>query len=194
MAGVVIVPPLAMAMGNADFPEDSVGLPDKHRWAVLYDADCGFCRWLLAGLLRWDRAVRLRPIAVQRPEADDLLADLTPAERMASWHLISSTGALRSGGAAVPPLLRLLPGGRLPAAAFAQFPRLTDGGYRWVAEHRSQLSKWVPTRSKQHASERVRQREQALETHARPAARVSHPIRGRCLHAESKQPRRNHGQ
>ena len=147
------------------------------RWVVLYDADCGFCKWLLAGLLRWDRAVRLHPIALQRPEADDLLADLAPAERLASWHLISPTGARRSGGTAVPPLLSLLPGGRAPAAAFARFPSLTDRGYRWVAEHRSQLSRWVPMSLKRRASERVRQREKALEAHtqhdapAQPATR-----------------------
>ncbi len=129
---------------------------------VLYDADCGFCKWLLAGLLRWDRAVRLRPIALQRPDADDFLVGLVPTERMASWHLISPSGARRSGGAAVAPLLRLLPGGRVPAAAFARFPRLTARGYRWVAEHRSQLSDWVPTSAKQQTSERVRQREQSL--------------------------------
>jgi predicted DCC family thiol-disulfide oxidoreductase YuxK len=128
-------------------------------WAVLYDADCGFCKWLLSGLLRWDRAARLRPIALQRPEADDLLRELTPAERMASWHLISPTGERHSGGAAVPPILRLLPAGRLPAACVARFSRLTDGGYRWVAEHRSQLSRWVPSSAKQRAAERVHQRE-----------------------------------
>jgi predicted DCC family thiol-disulfide oxidoreductase YuxK len=117
------------------------------------------CNWLLAGLLRWDRARRLQPIAFQRPEADRLLAELTPDERMASWHLICPAGTRFSGGAAVPRLLRLLPGGRPPAALFARFPRLTDRGYRWVAEHRSQLSKWLPASSKQHASERVRERE-----------------------------------
>jgi predicted DCC family thiol-disulfide oxidoreductase YuxK len=152
--------------GNADLPGDSAGVPAGDRWVVLYDADCGFCKWLLAGLFRCDREVRLRPIALQRPEADDLLPDLGPAERMASWHLISPTGARRSGGAAVPPLLRLLPRGRVPAAAFARFPTLTERGYRWVAEHRSQLSRLVPLSFKQHASERVRPREQALETHA----------------------------
>ena len=124
-------------------------------WVLIYDADCGFCNWLLSGLLRWDRAARLHPIALQRPEADDLLPELAPAQRMASWHLISPTGERRSGGAALPPLLRLLPGGRLPAAVFARFPRITDRGYRWVAEHRSQLSKWVPSSVKRHASRRV---------------------------------------
>ena len=136
-----------------------MGVPAEDRWIVLYDADCGFCKWLLAGVLRWDRAMRLRPIALQRPEADELLADLAPAERMASWHLISATGERRSGGAAVAPLLRLLPRGRVPAAAFARFPGLSERGYRWIAEHRSQVSRWVPMSFKQHASERIRERE-----------------------------------
>ena len=50
----------------------SEGTPPGDRWLVLYDADCGLCNWLLAGLLRWDRAARLHPIALGRPEADDL--------------------------------------------------------------------------------------------------------------------------
>jgi predicted DCC family thiol-disulfide oxidoreductase YuxK len=133
------------------------------RWLVLYDANCGFCNWLLAGLLRWDREVRLHPIALQEPEAEGRLADLPPAERMASWHLISPTNVRRSGGDALTPLLRLLPCGRAPAAALARFPRLTDRGYRWVAEHRSELSRWVPRRAKRRASERVRRRAAAGE-------------------------------
>jgi hypothetical protein len=40
----------------------------ERRWALLYDADCGFCTWLLSALLRWDRAGRLHPIALQRSE------------------------------------------------------------------------------------------------------------------------------
>jgi predicted DCC family thiol-disulfide oxidoreductase YuxK len=131
------------------------------RWTVLYDGDCGFCKWLLAGLLRWDGDGRLQPIALQRPEADELLADLEPAQRMASWHLIAPSGERQSGGAALPALLRLLPGGRAPAAVFARAPHLTDRGYRWVADHRSQLSRLVPSGAKRRAAERVRRREQA---------------------------------
>jgi predicted DCC family thiol-disulfide oxidoreductase YuxK len=153
-------PAHALAAGKARVPTLSAG-----RWAVLYDGDCGFCKWLLSMLLRWDRAVRLQPIALQRSEADDLLQELTPTERMASWHLVSPTGERRSGGAAVAPLLRVLPAGRLPAAAFARCPRVADRGYRWVAEHRSQLSKWVPSSAKQRASERVDERAQERETH-----------------------------
>jgi predicted DCC family thiol-disulfide oxidoreductase YuxK len=134
-------------------------MPGERRWTVLYDADCDFCTWLLAAVLRWDRAGRLRPVGLQRREAAELLADLAPDERMASWHLVSPTGERRSGGAALPPILRALPGGRLPAAAFARLPRLTERGYRWVADHRSQLSELVPTDAKRRAGEYVSARE-----------------------------------
>jgi predicted DCC family thiol-disulfide oxidoreductase YuxK len=135
-------------------------LPRSSRWTVLYDADCGFCKWLLVTLLRGDPAECLKPVALQRPEAADLLADLPPAERMASWHLISPAGERRSGGAAVPPLFRLLPVGRFPAAVFARFPRATDRGYRWVADHRTQLSKIVPGGAKRRAAQRLQRFEQ----------------------------------
>jgi predicted DCC family thiol-disulfide oxidoreductase YuxK len=136
------------------------GSPSGDRWTVLYDADCGFCKWLLSGLLRWDRAGRLRLIALQKPAATELLPELSPAERMGSWHLISPAGDRRSGGAALAPLLRLLPGGRFPAGAFARLPKLTDGAYRWVAGHRSRLSALVPAGAKRRAADRVREREE----------------------------------
>jgi predicted DCC family thiol-disulfide oxidoreductase YuxK len=126
---------------------------------VLYDADCGFCKWTLSVLLRWDREARLEPVALQRAEAADLLKELTPAERMASWHLISPRGERCSGGDALSPLLRALPGGRLPAVVFARFPRLSARGYRWLAEHRSGLSRWVPPSAKERAGRRVQARE-----------------------------------
>jgi predicted DCC family thiol-disulfide oxidoreductase YuxK len=96
-------------------------------------------------------------MALQRFEASHLLADVQPAERMASWHLISPAGALHSGGAAVVQALRLLPGGRMPAVVFARFPRFTERAYRWVAEHRSQLSPLIPTTAKGNASRRVQE-------------------------------------
>src|SRR5438874_4264871 len=49
---------------------------------------------------------------------------------------ISPGGKRHMAGAAVPPLLRLLPGGRIPAAAFARFPKLTE---RRSEEHTSEL-------------------------------------------------------
>ena len=112
-------------------------------WRVLYDAECGFCTWSLHRLLRRDRDQRLTPVALQSAEAADLLADLTPQERMASWHLVAPDGRRWSAGAALPPLLELLPHGRTPAALFARFPRATDRGYRFVADHRSAFGRLV---------------------------------------------------
>ena len=132
---------------------------DGRRWLVLYDGECGLCMWLLAILLRLDSERRLRPAALQGAEAERLLADLPAAERMASWHLVSPGGERRSGGAALPVLLRLLPAGRPAAAVLDRSPRLTERGYRWVADHRSQLSRLVPAGAKRRAAQRIERRE-----------------------------------
>ncbi len=148
---------------GADVTQDR-GCPDEAAWMVLYDGACSFCKWLLSGLLAWDRAGRLHPVALQLPEAAELLRDLAVPERMSSWHLISPNGDRSSGGAALSPLLRLLPGGRLPAAAFDRAPVATERGYRWVADHRSQLSRWVPSNLKRRASLRLQRREESQVT------------------------------
>jgi predicted DCC family thiol-disulfide oxidoreductase YuxK len=128
---------------------------DPNAWIVLYDRDCGFCRWSLAQLLALDRERRLLPVALGTEGADKLLADLTPEERAASWHLVSPSGMRWSAGAAAPPLLRLLPAGRLPATLLDQTPQLTERAYRWVADHRSTFSHLIPERAKRHADQRV---------------------------------------
>jgi predicted DCC family thiol-disulfide oxidoreductase YuxK len=128
---------------------------ERGEWIVLYDGDCGFCRWSLAQLLALDRRRRLRPVALETPAAAALLADLTPDQRAASWHLIAPDGRRWSAGAAGPPLLRLLPGGGGPAWALAAAPALTDRVYRWVAEHRSLLGRAIPDSAKDRATERI---------------------------------------
>jgi predicted DCC family thiol-disulfide oxidoreductase YuxK len=111
------------------------------RHVVLYDEDCGFCRWSLDRLLRWDREGRLRPVSIQSEEGDRLLADLREEERLASWHLIAPDGRRTSGGAAAAPLARLLPAGAPVAILAETFPRTTDRLYRWVARHRDDLGR-----------------------------------------------------
>jgi predicted DCC family thiol-disulfide oxidoreductase YuxK len=128
-------------------------------WVVLYDSDCGFCKWALSWILRWDRRRVLRSCAIQSAAADEPLAGMAPDERLASWHLVSPAGERRSGGAALPALLRLLRGGRPFAWVLERAPRVTDAAYRWVATHRSRLSKWVPKRSKSRAAGLVSERE-----------------------------------
>jgi predicted DCC family thiol-disulfide oxidoreductase YuxK len=137
--------------------------PETATWTLLYDADCGFCRATLAGLLAFDLGKRVRPAAIQSPEGSRLLADLDPAARLASWHIVSPEGVRFSAGAGAPPLLRLLAGGRVPAAVLATAPGPTERAYRWVAEHRAGLSRLVPSGAKERASERI-------ERHAADAA------------------------
>lgn len=110
------------------------------RTVILYDADCTFCRWSTARILAWDRRGRLRPVALQDPEADRLLPGMEPEDRMRSWHLVTPDGRIYSAGAAVPPLLRLLPGGRPLGALASAFPAATKRTYEWVADHRDLLS------------------------------------------------------
>jgi predicted DCC family thiol-disulfide oxidoreductase YuxK len=92
-------------------------------------------------VLRWDRRRHLEPLALQDPEGERLLSGMTEEERMASWRLVTPNGEVHSAGAAAAPLLRLLPGGRAPAAAAGAFPRLTERVYGWVADHRTQLAR-----------------------------------------------------
>jgi predicted DCC family thiol-disulfide oxidoreductase YuxK len=128
---------------------------DPTEWILLYDPDCGFCRWSLGWVLAADRARRVRPVPLGSPEADQLLADMDREERIASWHLVAPDGRRWSAGYAAPPLLRLLPAGRAPAAALAAAPGITDLVYRWVADHRSTISRLIPERGKRRADERI---------------------------------------
>ena len=124
-------------------------------WILLYDEDCGFCRWSLSWVLRADRRRRVEPVALGSERAESLLADMAPAERAASWHLAAPDGRRWSAGYAAPPLLRLLPGGRLPASVLGAAPEVTDRAYRWVAEHRSAFSKLIPDRAKVRADQLI---------------------------------------
>ena len=109
--------------------------------AVLYDDDCGFCKWSLDKILAWDRHRRLRPLAIQSDEGQALLAGVPESERLDSWHLVLPSGEVRSAGAAAAPLAELLPGGRPLASLFRSFPGLTDRGYRFVADNRNRFAR-----------------------------------------------------
>ncbi len=122
---------------------------------VLYDADCGFCRWTLAALLRWDREARLLPVEIQSAEGQALLRDVPPDLRLASAHAVAPDGRVYSGGTAAEHVARLLPAGAPFAAAAHALERPVDRGYRWVADHRTGLSRFVPARFKARAAERI---------------------------------------
>lgn len=103
---------------------------------VLFDGQCGFCGFSVDLIAGWDRAGRLRFVAIQSDEGQVLLARLKPEMRLASWHLYQD-GRIWSAGAAFPPLLALLPGGRPLAALTRRAPRTTERAYRFIADRRS---------------------------------------------------------
>ena len=96
--------------------------PTPGSYSVLYDRDCGFCRWSLDKILAWDRRRRLRPVAIQSEEGQRLLAPVPPEHRLDSWHLV-------------------LPCGRPLAALLRAFPHATERAYRWVADHRDVVAR-----------------------------------------------------
>jgi len=116
-------------------------LSSEAQSVVLYDEDCGFCRWSLDKILAWDRAKRVRPVAIQSEEGSRLLASIEPERRLDSWHLVRHDGKLFSAGAAAAPLARMLPGGRPLAAVLAAFPGATERAYGLVSRHRSRLAR-----------------------------------------------------
>jgi predicted DCC family thiol-disulfide oxidoreductase YuxK len=108
---------------------------------LLFDADCGFCRWSVRQVLAWDRRGRVLATTIQGEEGERLLAGMAPERRLDSWHLVTPAGRVLSAGAAAPELALVLPGGRPLAYLFRTFPSATERAYRWVASHRGLLAR-----------------------------------------------------
>ncbi|HZD79171.1 MAG TPA: DUF393 domain-containing protein [Actinomycetota bacterium] len=118
------------------------------RATVLFDLECGFCRWTADRLAAWDRRGRLRFVALQEPEADRLLPGMPEERKMGSWHLVLPNGRVRSAGDAVAPLMRRLPGGGPIAALATALPGPTERLYAFVSRHRDGLAQVLgPRRS-----------------------------------------------
>jgi predicted DCC family thiol-disulfide oxidoreductase YuxK len=130
---------------------------------LLYDRDCGFCRWSLGKVLAWDRRGRIRPVSLQSKEADDLLAGMGEEERMGSWHLVDAEGRVYSAGAGFPQLFHLLPGGSPLAALAARMPSASEGGYRFVSSRRGLWGKLVTDGAKRRADRRIADRLRRLD-------------------------------
>ena len=113
---------------------------------LLYDADCGLCKFVVARVLEVNRHVR--PVALQDPLAAELLPGLGTEERMRSFHLVDSTGRVHSAGDGLAQLIPLL----------RRFPRLADRLYWLVAGNRDRLGKLIPDFARRQADGRIRAR------------------------------------
>jgi predicted DCC family thiol-disulfide oxidoreductase YuxK len=128
---------------------------------VLYDDDCGFCEVMLAVLLTWDRADRVRPVPIQSTRGEALLIDMKREDRLRSWHLLDAGGMLHSGGAGIPVIFAALPGGTPIANVVSRLPTTTARAYDWVASHRALLGRALRVRPRAWAARVIAERERS---------------------------------
>jgi predicted DCC family thiol-disulfide oxidoreductase YuxK len=126
---------------------------------LLYDADCGLCRFVVARVLELDRGRRLRPLALQDPRAAELLPGLTAEQRMASFHLVERDGTVHSAGAGLAAMLGHLPAGRRLERVARRFPGATSRLYSLVADNRTTLGRLVPAGAGRQARRRIAERD-----------------------------------
>lgn len=110
---------------------------------VLYDDDCGFCRWSADRIGRWDSRRRLVFASIQSARGRELLHAVPADLRLASMHAVTPDGRVWSGGEAVRVIVDELPGGSVLAAFAAAFPDATDALYRLAARNRERLGAWL---------------------------------------------------
>jgi predicted DCC family thiol-disulfide oxidoreductase YuxK len=111
---------------------------------LVYDGSCRFCRCCAALVLAADRAGRIAPVTLGEGEGGGLSAGMAPEDWRASWHVVDDAGRLRSGGAAIGPLLRALPHlGPLGALA-DRVPRAGERAYGVVSARRAALGRRLP--------------------------------------------------
>lgn len=114
---------------------------------VLFDEDCGPCRWSADKLRVWDSEDALRFVGIRSPGGARILQGMDMDTRMASWHAAASNGAVWSAGAAIPVVVRRLRGGAPIAWLAETFPETAERLYRWVSTHRVEISRFLGERS-----------------------------------------------
>jgi predicted DCC family thiol-disulfide oxidoreductase YuxK len=120
---------------------------------VLYDVDCGFCRWSMAWATRRDHRHLLIPVPIQSPLGSELLVDLVPSERLRSAHVFGDDGSRRSGGAAVGDVFSVLPSTRVLGWLAHALPRTTALLYDLVAARRQSFGRLVGKQARQRADD-----------------------------------------
>jgi predicted DCC family thiol-disulfide oxidoreductase YuxK len=120
---------------------------------VLYDADCGFCRWAMAWVLRRDARHVLVAMPIQSARGGELLAAIAPEERLRAVHAIAAGGGVRSGGAAVAEVLSALERTRALGRLARALPRTTALFYDFVAARRSSFGRLIGSAARRRADE-----------------------------------------
>jgi predicted DCC family thiol-disulfide oxidoreductase YuxK len=120
---------------------------------VLYDADCGFCRWAMAWVVKRDHRHVLVPVPIQSPLGCELLLDVVPSERLRWAHVVHDDGARRSGGAAAADVLSVLGPTRVLGRLAHSLPRTTALLYGVVAARRNSFGRLVGQEARRRADD-----------------------------------------
>ena len=141
-------------------------MPPNAPLLVFYDEECGYCRWSVAQLLRFDRDQRLRLIAIQSPEGERLLADVAPELRLESAHLIDGEGKLFSGGDAAAPIAAALPRLAPTAPLLRRLSRQVNASYNLIAANREQFGRLVGSSARERADRAIAAHQAAFSSEA----------------------------
>ncbi len=120
---------------------------------VLYDADCGFCRWAMAWAVRRDHRHVLVTVPIQSPLGAEILVDVAPSERLRSAHVVRDDGCRRSGGPAAADVLSVLPSTRVLGRLARSLPRTTALLYGVVAARRKSFGRLVGKQARRRADD-----------------------------------------
>ena len=123
---------------------------------MLFDADCGFCRWAMAWALRVDRRHVLVAVPIQSALGAELLDELAPSQRLSSAHVVQEDGRRISGGTAAAMVLAALPPTRALGMLARRLPGTTERLYAVVAGQRTHLGRLVGRRARRRADRLVR--------------------------------------
>ncbi|MBI3292395.1 MAG: DUF393 domain-containing protein [Elusimicrobia bacterium] len=108
-------------------------------FVLLYDEACRLCIGVRRLLAWMDRNRRVTFLPLQDPQAARLAGPMDSQRFWNAFHLAQPGGRVLTGAAAIPAVIRLLPGGA-PLAWLLEhlpgLPWLTARAYQWVAAHR----------------------------------------------------------
>jgi predicted DCC family thiol-disulfide oxidoreductase YuxK len=130
---------------------------------VLYDADCGFCRWAMAWALGHDPRRALVAVPIQSQLGGQLLDDLSPSERLDAAHIVREDGTRDSGGVAAAEVLGALPRTRALGRLARRLPTPTAALYGLVAARRHGFGCFVGGEARRRA-DRLLQAERVTTT------------------------------
>lgn len=147
---------------------------------LVFDADCGVCRVVVALVLRLDRERRITPVALQSALGTGITEPVSPELRGMSWHVLVD-GVLSSDAAVVAAVGDWVRCGRPMAFIARRAPRLSRAVYFTISKRRAWLGKATSRRRVEEATRLIAARATAEpETHALLLCRSAACAPGGC--------------